>query len=432
MAQSSSSPIPPSLELAELGPNPSPKTPPQPQTTPSNPGPIMVEKTLSSTANLIKLLPGGTVLFFQALSPSFTNHGNCHTSNKYLTAILIGLSALSCCFFSFTDSFTGADGKLYHGIATFKGFYIFNNDNSEEEEGNVRSREMAVRHRIRVIDYVHAFFSCLVFLSLALSDSDLQMCFFERSEANTMELLMNLPLGIGLLSSLVFMIFPTRRKGFGGLGLIAVAGDNHGSENVLQSAAVKPIVNVAAGKKDSGGGIGFLDEIGGSVDGLMSCTESLGFESSDEWRKDDQMEEIDSETSRLRSKWRKTMARARREEVKNFPPPLSSLNMNGKRSFFLKPVRKDGRLELTEVRMDRPEILRAYRQDGRLRLQFIRFEETEAEDQDRDQVRELPCCEDREEESVRMWKFPVMTGEILRRCEELSNHISSLSGATIA
>jgi hypothetical protein len=38
-----------------------------------------VDKTLSSASDLLKLLPTGTVLAFQALAPSFSNHGGvCH------------------------------------------------------------------------------------------------------------------------------------------------------------------------------------------------------------------------------------------------------------------------------------------------------------------------------------------------------------------
>ena len=33
---------------------------------------------------------------------------------------------VACVFFSFTDSFVGADGKLYYGLATAKGLLVFN------------------------------------------------------------------------------------------------------------------------------------------------------------------------------------------------------------------------------------------------------------------------------------------------------------------
>ncbi|KAF7144235.1 hypothetical protein RHSIM_Rhsim05G0145100 [Rhododendron simsii] len=164
-----------------------------------------------------------------------------------------------------------------------------------------------------------------------------------------------------------------------GLGFITFSDNTHNPTNVVDSAAIKPpppptVTTVA--KKDPGG-IGFLDEVGGSVNGLMSCTESLGFESSDERRVDDQvMERITSEErgsgAGARKKWKRTRGRRDEVEARKFPPPLSSMNRDGRPSFILRPVRRDGRLELTEVKIDRTEILHASRQDGRLRLDMIR------------------------------------------------------------
>lgn len=242
----------------------------------------------------------------------------------------------------------------------------------------------------------------------------------------------------------------------GGLGLDTATGETQRPPNVLESAAVKsaspPSSPPPAMKKDPGG-IGFIDDIGGGVDGLMSCTESLGFESSDERRADDQIEamncrsEYDDDHEEefclmarpcTNKKWRKM---GERREVKKFPPPLSSLNQNGQPSFFLRPVRKDGRLELTEVRINRPEILRAYREDGRLRLHLvvrddepadedcILEEEEEKEERQEEYIEEEDIEEEVEEEvkgiieedRVDEWKFPV-SGEGIRRCHELVNH----------
>jgi hypothetical protein len=62
---------------------------------------------------------------------------------------------------------------------------------------------------------VHAIFAAVVFLTVAFSDVGLQRCFFPHAGANTSELLKNLPLGTAFLSSFVFLIFPTTRKGIG-------------------------------------------------------------------------------------------------------------------------------------------------------------------------------------------------------------------------
>lgn len=169
-----------------------------------------VHKTLASAANLANLLPTGTVLVFNALIPPFSNNGTCQLSNKFLTLLIIAICAIICFLSSFTDSFMSRDGKLYHGIATFKGLYIFNYGTTGEDE----TMELC-KFRIRVIDFVHAFFSLFVFLMFAVSHSNVQSCLFLSEGPNESALVMNLPLGAGVLSSFLFTIFPTTRRGFG-------------------------------------------------------------------------------------------------------------------------------------------------------------------------------------------------------------------------
>ncbi|CAD6231911.1 unnamed protein product [Miscanthus lutarioriparius] len=65
-----------------------------------------------ASSDLLKLLPTGTVLAFQALASSFSNHGVCHEANRYLVLLLIGACTASCVFLSFTDSLVGRDGRL--------------------------------------------------------------------------------------------------------------------------------------------------------------------------------------------------------------------------------------------------------------------------------------------------------------------------------
>ncbi|GJN18422.1 hypothetical protein PR202_gb05584 [Eleusine coracana subsp. coracana] len=168
-----------------------------------------MDKTLTSVANLAKLLPTGTALAFQAMSPSFTNRGACLPANRYLTAALIYVCVLSCAFFSFTDSFVGGDGKLYYGVATAKGFLVFNYARNDDDDDAAD----ADRRRIRRVDYVHAVFSAVVFLTVAFSDAAVQTCYFPVAGDNVKQMLTNLPLGAGFLSTMVFLVFPTTRKG---------------------------------------------------------------------------------------------------------------------------------------------------------------------------------------------------------------------------
>ncbi|KAF0921005.1 hypothetical protein E2562_037984 [Oryza meyeriana var. granulata] len=178
--------------------------------------PPPVDKTLSGASDLLKLLPTGTVLAFQALAPSFSNHGVCHAAaNRYLVLALIGACAASCVLLSFTDSLIGRDGKLYYGVATLRGFRPFNFAGTRDERAAVFKDLDLSRLRITALDFVHAFLSAVVFLAVALADAAVQTCLFPDAGPDMRELLVNLPLGAGFMSSMVFMIFPTTRKSIG-------------------------------------------------------------------------------------------------------------------------------------------------------------------------------------------------------------------------
>ncbi|KAF5453963.1 hypothetical protein F2P56_023666 [Juglans regia] len=253
----------------------------------------------------------------------------------------------------------------------------------------------------------------------------------------------------------------------GGLGLVtATDADVQRSPNVLESSSVKstqlPSLPLAPPKRDLCV-MGFIDDMGGGVDGLMSCTESLGFESSDERRFDDKIAEgmVENDGNSRSFQYRRSTPRMKYwrkragGEVKKFPPPLSSLRPNGQRNFFLRAVRKDGRLELTEVRIDRTEVLRASRQDGRLRLHLIRENdiqdcaeevegenrvvqqevEPEQEEEEEEEENEVVVVaeneekenvkgieEEKEEEKFGEWKLFPWSGEGFRWCHELVSH----------
>ncbi|CAL5400619.1 unnamed protein product [Camellia sinensis] len=195
--------------------------PPLPTLLPKSVVSHPVHKTLATAANLANLLPTGTVLAFQALTPSFSNNGTCQIANMCLTTSLVGFCAIICFLSSFTDSFLGSDGKCYYGIATFKGLYVFNYNNHEGEER--KSLEYLARFKINRIDFVHAFVSLFVFLVFAMSDYEVQTCLIPEVGANENALIMNLPLGAGVLSSFLFIIFPTTRRGIGdGVRLLAI------------------------------------------------------------------------------------------------------------------------------------------------------------------------------------------------------------------
>lgn len=114
--------------------------------------------------------------------------------------------------------------------------------------------------------------------------------------------------------------------------------------------------------------IGFIEDVGEGIEGLVTCTKSLAsFQSIDVSGEIDDNDNNDDEEDEDNC-WRKTRVAEGRG---NFPPPLSSLNGNGQPSFILVPVRKNGRLQLSKVRIKKPKILYATRQDGRLKLFLV-------------------------------------------------------------
>ncbi|KAK8605176.1 hypothetical protein V6N13_082628 [Hibiscus sabdariffa] len=184
--------------------------------------------------------------------------------------------------------------------------------------------------------------------------------------------------------------------------------------NVIESSSlvlandIKPVLTPTSPPplpktKDPGGRIGF-----------MPCTESLGFERIEERRVNDISEHhhrMAEFCEKERGRWRLNKSKKK----KKFPPPLSSLNENGRPCFYLKPVRKNGGLELIKVKIQRSEILRAIRENGRLRLYLLRSHQ--------DDVVPSKINEEKGEEKVEeSWKYRV-TEEGLRRCQDVAmNH----------
>nr|XP_010919356.2 protein DMP4-like [Elaeis guineensis] len=173
---------------------------------------ILIQKAISqtfrSTAHLANLLPTGTVLAFQLLSPIFTNEGHCDPMSRFMTTALVALCGLSCFFQSFTDSFRDGSGEVRYGLATFRGLWVI--------DGTAPlPPEIAINYRIKFIDFVHAFMSILVFGAVALFDQSVVSCFYPTPSEEMKQVLTSLPIGIGVFGSMLFVTFPTTRHGIG-------------------------------------------------------------------------------------------------------------------------------------------------------------------------------------------------------------------------
>lgn len=178
---------------------------------PSPPSKGALSQALESTAQLANLLPTGTLLAFQILTPIFTNNGVCDSATRYMTVVLLVILALSSFLACFTDSIKSSDGQIYYGFATFKGLWLFDYP-AATAAGPLPDLS---KYRLSFIDGVHAVSSVLVFVSVALKDKNVTSCFYPTPGHEAQEVLDIGPIGIGLICSLLFVIFPIRRHGIG-------------------------------------------------------------------------------------------------------------------------------------------------------------------------------------------------------------------------
>ncbi|KAL6848941.1 hypothetical protein ACP4OV_021524 [Aristida adscensionis] len=173
-----------------------------------NPMQRAISQTYQSTAHLAKLLPTGTVLAFQLLSPIVTVQGHCLPSNRAMAAALVALCALSCFVLSFTDSFRDAGGAVRYGFATVRGLWVI-------DGGAPLDPAAAARYRLRFLDFVHAAVSVMVFAAVALFDQNIVSCFYPVPSEDARQVLTVLPIAIGVVGSMLFVTFPTTRHGIG-------------------------------------------------------------------------------------------------------------------------------------------------------------------------------------------------------------------------
>ncbi|XP_077245985.1 protein DMP9-like [Tasmannia lanceolata] len=167
-----------------------------------------VQKTLSKTSMLVNFLPTGTLLTFEMLLPSVSGTGECSPVNTMMIHVLLGLCALSCFFFHFTDSFKGPDGKVYYGFVTPRGLAVFKSGLGVEVPKDDR-------FRVGFVDFVHAAMSVMVFVAIAFSDHRVTNCLFPGHAEEMEEVMESFPLMVGVICSGLFLVFPNTRYGIG-------------------------------------------------------------------------------------------------------------------------------------------------------------------------------------------------------------------------
>ncbi|PQQ14581.1 uncharacterized protein Pyn_28778 [Prunus yedoensis var. nudiflora] len=187
-----------------------PDTPKSPQLRQPTLSQRAISQTLTSTANLANLLPTGTLLAFQLLTPIFTSNGSCDSATRPMTLILLLLFALWCFVASLTDSVKASDGQVYYGLATTKGLFLF-----DYPDASGSGLPDLSKYKIRFMDLIHSVLSVFVFGAVALRDKNVVGCFYPMPGHETQEVLNIVPVGIGLICSSLFVVFPTKRHGIG-------------------------------------------------------------------------------------------------------------------------------------------------------------------------------------------------------------------------
>ncbi|CAH2046240.1 unnamed protein product [Thlaspi arvense] len=167
-----------------------------------------IGQTFQTTAHLANLLPTGTVLAYQILSPILTNAGRCSLASRFMTASLVFICGFSCFILSFTDSYKDLNGNVCYGFATIHGFWII-------DGSATLPQERAKIYRLRFIDFAHAIMSLLVFGAVVMFDQNAVKCFFPKPSDQEVEILTALPVAIGVICSMLFATFPTTRHGIG-------------------------------------------------------------------------------------------------------------------------------------------------------------------------------------------------------------------------
>ncbi|KAL9177204.1 hypothetical protein ABFS82_01G044000 [Erythranthe guttata] len=172
-----------------------------------------VRKAFKGTAHLSNLLPTGSVLTFQILSPVFTHEGKCKSFvSQSTTLFLLGLCSVSCFLLCFTDSFRDERGKVRYGLATFRGLWIIDGGGAAAP---AMAPEEAAKYRLGFGDFFHALMSVMVFAAVAMFDQNVINCFYPEPSEEALEILTALPVTVGVICSILFVIFPTRRHGIG-------------------------------------------------------------------------------------------------------------------------------------------------------------------------------------------------------------------------
>ncbi|KAG8054474.1 hypothetical protein GUJ93_ZPchr0001g31032 [Zizania palustris] len=172
---------------------------------------LVTNLILSGTARLNVLLPTATILAFAIFAPLLTDDGQCTRLSRALTGALMLLCAASCVFFTLTDSFRSSTGRLRYGIATPSGIRTFCVVRRRSAKNRTGPRELE-RYRLRWSDLFHTALALVAFVTFAASHHAIVLCYYPEVPWKAVN---TVPLVIGFVVSLLFVLFPSKRRGIG-------------------------------------------------------------------------------------------------------------------------------------------------------------------------------------------------------------------------
>lgn len=168
----------------------------------------ILDTALVSAGRLANLLPTATFLLFQILVPIFSNSGDCSSDVDIgLTIGLLVFCGLACLITTFTDSFTTKGGNVHYGIVLWFGLWTPQLDKNYAVGGDFKWRWS---------DFFHGALAVIIFYTSTLFTSPVRYCFYPDLVDRTANLVCNIvpPLS-GFIISILFILFPTQRRGVG-------------------------------------------------------------------------------------------------------------------------------------------------------------------------------------------------------------------------
>ncbi|KAL3692026.1 hypothetical protein R1sor_005677 [Riccia sorocarpa] len=164
---------------------------------------------------LSNLLPTGTFLTFQALAPLFTNNGECKSTERIMTGILLFVFAVICWVLNFTDSVTTPNGAVYYGIVTSKGLFSpqFKGSNIPGVGTDGYFYDDADhKYRVNIFDYINGVLDIIVLGVLTMLTAPITTCFYPKL-SNT--IVKTIPVLVAILVGVYFAFAPAPRNGLG-------------------------------------------------------------------------------------------------------------------------------------------------------------------------------------------------------------------------